>query len=127
MKLKKSNSGIMLGLIILVGFLPLAFTFSQNGTQLLLETSFKYVVWCGQAIILVTLLLKKQDISKNQLIGLSILFVLIPFSFTFNENGFGFLILNKYTSSILSWAMACIMLGKLFFTQQLKENTSDSN
>lgn len=124
MKTKKSTTGLMFGLIILVGFLPLAFTFSQNGTQLILETSLKYVVWCGQVIILLTLLLKKQDFSKNQLIGLSILFVLVPFTFSFNENGVSLLILNKYTSSILSWAIASILLGKLLFTQELKENSN---
>lgn len=124
MKTKKSTTGLMFGLIILVGFLPLAFTFSQNGTQLILETSLKYIVWCGQVIILLTLLLKKQDFSKNQLIGLSILFVLVPFTFSFNENGVSLLILNKYTSSILSWAIASILLGKLLFTQELKENSN---
>jgi hypothetical protein len=124
MKTKKSTTGLMFGLIILIGFLPLGFTFSQIGTQLILETSLKYVVWCGQVIILLTLLLKKQDFSKNQLIGLSILFVLVPFTFSFNENGVSLLILNKYTSSILSWAIASILLGKLLFTQELKENSN---
>jgi len=52
MNKKNSTSRFMFGLIILVGLTPLAFTFSQNGTPLLLETSFKYVVWCGQVIIL---------------------------------------------------------------------------
>jgi hypothetical protein len=122
MNTKKSTSGFLFGLTVLIGLMPLAFTFSQNGTRLLLETEFRYVVWCGQVITLLLLLLTKHSLCKNQLIGLSVFCVFVPFAFTFGEDGASFLILNKYTSSILSWAIASVLLGKLFFERNLKEN-----
>lgn len=121
MNKKKSISGFLFGLTMLVGLMPLAFTFSQNGTQLLLETEFRYVVWCGQAITLLLLLLTSQNLSKHQLIGLSLICVFVPLAFTFNRNGASFLILNKYTSSILSWAIASALITKLLFSQYFKE------
>lgn len=114
-----STSRLVFGLTIFTGLVPLAFTFSQNGTQLLLETSFKYLVWCGQSIILLLLLLTKHNISKNQLIGLTALYLLVPFTFTFTANGASFLILNNYTSSILSWAITSVLFGKLFFLRRI--------
>ena len=113
MNKQNSTSGLLFALIIFIGLMPLASTFLQNRTQLLLDTSFKYIVWCGQAILLILLLLTKLKVSKNQLIGLALLCVLIPFAFTFNDNGVTFLILNKYTSSILSWAIASVLFSKL--------------
>lgn len=120
---QNSTSGLLFGMTILVGLMPLAFTFSQNGTELLLDTSFKCIVWGGQATLLLLLLLTKQKLSKNQLIALTVLFMLVPFTFTFNEKGATFLILTKYTSSILSWAIASIVFSKLFFTYKLKEDS----
>lgn len=114
------TSELLFGLTILVGLMPLAFTFSQNGTQLLLDTSLKYIVWCGQAMILLMILLTKLNLSKNQLIGITMLYILIPFTFTFNDNGVVFLILNKYISSILSWAMASVLFSKLLFNTNFK-------
>lgn len=120
--MNKNNltSGLLFGLTTFIGLMPLTFTFSQNGTQLLLDTSFKYVVWCGQAIILFMLLFTKFKLSKNQLIGLSVLYALIPFTITFNDNELTFLILNKYASSILSWVVASVMFSKLFFDTNFK-------
>ena len=122
MNAKKSTSGFLFGLTILAGFLPLTFSFSNNGIQLLLETEFKFVIWGGQATTLLLLLFTKQCLTKKQLIGLSVLYVLIPLTFAFNENGASFLILDKSTSSILSWAIASVLIGKLLFAQKLKEN-----
>jgi len=124
--MKKQNSmpRLLFGLSIFVGLLPLAFTFSQNDTQLLLDTSFKYLVWSGQAIILLLLLLTKNKLSKNQLITLTVLCFIVPFTFTINENGAAFLILTKYTSSILSWAIASVAFSKLFFIYKLRENSN---
>jgi len=117
---QNSTSGLLFGLTIFVGLMPLTFTFSQNGIQLLLDTSFKYVVWCGQALILLVLLFTKLKLGKNHLIGLSVLFALIPFAGSFNEKGLTFLILNKYTSSILSWAIASVLLSKMFINTNFK-------
>jgi hypothetical protein len=121
MNKKNHTSGLMFGLTIFVGLMPLAFTFSQNGTQLLLETPFKYFVWCGQTVILLLLLFTKHNLDKNQLIGLGVLCFIAPFTFTFNENGAYFLVLNKYTSTILSWAIASVLFSKLFFTLKSQE------
>lgn len=120
MNKQNSTSGLLFGLTIFVGLMPLTFSFSQNGIHLLLDTSFKYAVWCGQAIILLMLNLTKIRLSKNQLIGLSVLYALIPLAFTFNDNGLNFLILNKYTSSILSWAIASILFDRLLFNTNFK-------
>ncbi len=124
MNTKKSISKFLFGWIMLVAFMPLAFTVSQSGTQLLLETDYKYVVWGVQATTLILVLSTRLSLSKNQLIGLSVLCVFVPLAFSFNENGTSFLILNKYTSSILSWAIAGVLIGKIFFVQKLKENTN---
>jgi len=120
---QNSNSGHFFGMTILVGFMPLAFMFSHNGTELLLDTFFKYIVWGGQATILLLLLLTKYTLSKNQQITLTVLFMLIPFSFTFSEKGATFLILKQYTSTILSWAIASIVLSKMFFSYIFKEDS----
>ncbi len=112
---------------ILVVLMPLAFTFSQNGTQLLLDTSFKYIVWGGQTVLLLLLLLTKPELTKNQLFALTALFVLVPFTFTLYEKGATFLILTKYTSSILSWAIASVLFSKLLFTHKQKENSNIRN
>ncbi|MEZ4829836.1 MAG: hypothetical protein R3C61_26675 [Bacteroidia bacterium] len=117
---QNSTSGLLFGLTIFVGLMPLTFTFSQNGIQLLLDTSFKYVVWCGQALILLMLLFTKLKLSKKQLIGLFVLYTLIPLAFTFSGNGLTFLILSKYTSSILSWAVASVLFSKSFFDTNFK-------
>lgn len=120
MNKQNSTSGLLFGVTIFVGLMPLAFTFSQNGIHLLLDTSFQYAVWCGQAIILLMLYLTKIKLSKNQLIGLSVLYALIPLAFTFNDNGLNFLILNKHISSILSWAIASVLFSNFFFNANFK-------
>ena len=123
--MKSKNSCYnLVSVLIFVGLLPLTFTFSKNETQLLMETSFKYIVWGGQATILLVLLLTKHTLSKNQLIALAILFVLVPFTFTFNEKGATYLILTKYTSSVLSWAIASILFSKLLFTNKLNQDSA---
>lgn len=94
MNKKILSSGFMFGLATFVGLMPLAFTFSQNEIQSILATSFKYVVWFGQATVLSLLFLIKQNMNKKQLIGLSILFIIVPFTFTLNDNGASFLIRN---------------------------------
>jgi hypothetical protein len=124
MNVKKSISEFLFGLTILVGFLPLTFSFSNNGTQLLLETDSKYLIWGGQATTLLLILFTKDSFSRKKLIGLLVLYVLVPLTFTFNENGVSFLILKKYTSSLLSWAIACVLIGKLLFSQKLQENSN---
>ncbi|SFE40505.1 hypothetical protein [Thermoflexibacter ruber] len=124
MNTKNSTSGLLFGLAIFVGLMPLTFTFSTENTQLLLDTSFKYAVWAGQTCILILLLLTKHNLSKNQLIALAVLYLVVPFTFIFNESGAYFLILNKYTSSILSWAVASVLIGKLLFLQKLKEHSN---
>lgn len=115
----------MFGLTIWVALMPLAFMFSQDGTQLLLlETSFRVLVWSFQIILLLLLFFTGNTQSKKQLMGLSVLCLLIPFVFTFNENGVSFLILNQYASSILSWVIASTLFGKLMLPQYLKEKIS---
>jgi len=121
----KPTSKIMFGLTIWVALMPLAFMFSQDGTQLLLlETSFRVLVWSFQIILLLLLFFTGNTQSKKQLMGLSVLCLLIPFVFTFNENGVSFLILNQYASSILSWVIASTLFGKLMLPQYLKEKIS---
>lgn len=115
MNKQNTISGFLFGLAIFVGLMPLAFKFSQNEMQLLLFTSFKYIVWSGQAIILLLLLLPKIQFSANKMISMGVLFLLIPFVFSFSERGVSFLILNQYPSSILSWAIASVLFGKIFF------------
>ncbi len=122
MNKQNSASPLLFGLAIFVGLMPLAFTFSQNEIQPLLNTSFKYMVWGGQTIVLLLLLFNKYQLIKNQLIALIVLYACVPFIFTFNENGATFLILTKYTSSVLSWAIASVVISKLFF--KLEENSN---
>lgn len=124
MKRKISASKLIFGLAIFAGFLPLTFLFSKNGTQLLLDTSFKYAIWSGQIIILLLILLAKQSLNTKQLAGLGILYLLVPFMFIFTENSVSFIILGKHISSILSWAIAGVLAVKLFFVLNFKHNTN---
>jgi len=124
MNIKNTTSELLFGLTIFVRLIPLAFMFSQKGTQLLIETSFRYFVWCGEAIVLFLLALTKQNLSKKQMIALATLCLLVPFTFTFNENGVTFLILDKYISSILSWLMASVLFSKLISNSNIIEKSS---
>jgi len=124
MNIKNTTSELLFGLTIFVGLIPLAFMFSQKGTQLLIETSFRYFVWCGEAIVLFLLLLTKQNLKKKQMIALATLCLLVPFTFTFNENGVTFLILDKYINSILSWLMASVLFSKLISNSNIIEKSS---
>lgn len=123
MSTEKTISGFMFGATVLICLMPLTFTFSQNGAQLLLETSSGYFVWGGQIIILLVLLLAGNQFSKKQSIALALLYGLVPFVFLFDENGIYFLILNQYTSSVLSWAIASVLLGKLLLKWNLKQDS----
>ena len=124
MNIKNTTSELLFGLTIFVRLIPLAFMFSQKGTQLLIETSFRYFVWCGEAIVLFLLALTKQNLSKKQMIALATLCLLVPFTFTFNENGVTFLILDKYINSILSWLMASVLFSKLISNSNIIEKSS---
>lgn len=122
MNKKFSESNLIFGLTFFISLMPLTFTFSQNGTHLLLDTPFKYLVLGCQSIILLLLLLVKTNLSKKQLILLAILYLLVPITFTFTENGASFLILDKYANIILSWLIGSLLFSKLFFTSNLKED-----
>lgn len=126
MNKQNSNSGLLFGLAIFAGFLPFTFIFSNHSTQLLLDTPLQYAVWCGQAIILLLLLLTKFNPNKNKLIALTILYAVVPFTFAFNNKGAVFFILPNTTSSVLSWAAASIFLSKLLFSATFKPSRSRS-
>jgi hypothetical protein len=117
---QNSTSGLLFGLAIFVGLLPLSFTFSQNGAQWLLGSSFEYVVWCGQIVVLLLLLLTKLKLTRKQLLSLSVLYALIPFTFSVNDHGVTFLILNNYISSILSWVIVSVLFSNLYFNVNMK-------
>ena len=119
---QRSASGLLFGMAILVGLMPLAFRFSPNGAVLLPDTPFRDLVWGAQVTFLFLLLLTKEKFSKDELIALAVLFMLVPCTFTFNERGATFLILTHYTSSLLSWAIAGILLSKLLFTYKLNKD-----
>lgn len=110
-----SSSLLIFGLAIFVGLMPLTFAISPTGIQLLLETSYKYWVWCGQASILFLLLPATTHLSENQMLALAMLYVFVPLAFTFTEDGASFLILHHHTSSVLSWSVAGVLLSKLLF------------
>lgn len=118
--MKNSTSKLQFGLLIFVALLPLTFTFSQNEVHFLLDSSFKYVVWSAQTVILLVLLLKKSLFTKIQLWVIAVLYVFIPFTFTISNNEVDFLILNRYTSSIISWSIAGLVFSKLLFYPYLK-------
>lgn len=125
MNIQKPNSGWFFALIVFIGLLPLAFIFSRDQLQLLLETDARYAIWVGQIITLISVLSIKQKLSKNQLVGLSAICVFVPFVFTFGKDGASFMILNKntYASSILSWAIASVLLGKSYFQKHPSETS----
>lgn len=87
-----------------------------------MDTSYSYVVWVVQAIALFLLLLYKIKAERKQLIAMTILFFLIPFAFSFNDNEVSFLILKHYTSSILSWVIGIVLLSKLLFDTTFKSS-----
>lgn len=120
MNTKSSTSRLLTGLAFFTAFLPLTFIFSSDSVQMWLDTSYNYIVWVVQAIALLLLLLYKIKAERKQLIAMTILFFLIPFAFSFNDNEVSFLILKHYTSSILSWVIGIVLLSKLLFGTNFK-------
>lgn len=112
---KNLNSSLLFGFTLFVGLLPLTVFYSENGLQLLIDSSFRYTVWSLEVVVVFILLFSKITVNKNQLIALSGLFLMVPLTFTFNNDGITFLILNKYISSVLSWVISGILVAKLFF------------
>ncbi|MCO5287690.1 MAG: hypothetical protein M9898_14880 [Chitinophagaceae bacterium] len=122
MNTKIPASRLLTGLAFFVAFLPLTFIFSSDSSRMLMDTSYSYVVWVVQAIALFLLLLYKIKAERKQLIAMTILFFLIPFAFSFNDNEVSFLILKHYTSSILSWVIGIVLLSKLLFDTTFKSS-----
>lgn len=122
MNTKSSTSRLLTGLAFFTAFLPLTFIFSSDSVQMWLDTSYNYIVWVVQAIVLLLLLLNKIKPERKQLIALAILFFLVPFVFSFNDNEVSFLILKHYTSSILSWVIGIVLLSKLLFDTTFKSS-----
>ncbi|MBW7838572.1 MAG: hypothetical protein H3C36_02805 [Chitinophagaceae bacterium] len=120
MNTKSSTSRLLTGLAFFTAFLPLTFIFSSDSVQMWLDTSYNYIVWVVQAIVLLLLLLNKIKPERKQLIALAILFFLVPFVFSFNDNEVSFLILKHYASSILSWVIGIVLLSKLLFGTNFK-------
>lgn len=107
------------GLAIFVGLLPLTVTFSQQSWQMWIETPFQYAVLGGQMAVALLLLITK--LGRNQIVGLACLFLLVPFTFVFDEEGVRFLILGHSVNTGFSWLLAAILLGKL--AQRAKHTT----
>lgn len=122
MNTKSPTSHLLTGLAFFAAFLPLTFIFSSDSSRMLMDTSYSYVVWVVQAIALLLLLLYKIKAERKQLIAMTILFFLIPFAFSFNDNEVSFLILKHYTSSILSWVIGIVLLSKLLFDTTFKSS-----
>lgn len=120
MNTKSSTSRLLTGLAFFTAFLPLTFIFSSDSVQMWLDTSYNYIVWVVQAIVLLLLLLNKIKPERKQLIALAILFFLVPFVFSFNDNEISFLILKHYANSILSWVIGIVLLSKLLFGTNFK-------
>lgn len=120
MNTKSSTSRLLTGLAFFAAFMPLTFIFSSDSVQMWLDTSYSYIVWVVQAIVLLLLLLNKIKPERKQLIALAILFFLVPFVFSFNDNEISFLILKHYVNSILSWAIGIVLLSKLLFGTNFK-------
>ncbi len=120
MNTKSSTPRLLTGLAFFTAFLPLTFIFSSDSVQMWLDTSYNYIVWVVQAIVLLLLLLNKIKPERKQLIALAILFFLVPFVFSFNDNEVSFLILKHYASSILSWVIGIVLLSKLLFGTNFK-------
>jgi len=110
-------SQFLFGVMIFFGFMPLSFYFSDSTATLLIETDLEPFIWGAQTTTLFLLIFIRSNMNSNKLIGLLILYTLVPLSFTFDKNGAYFLILNNYISSLISWSIAGVILIKLLFAQ----------
>jgi hypothetical protein len=67
------------------------------------------------------LLLLITRLGQNQILGLACLFLLVPFTFVFDDEGVKFLILGHSVNTGFSWLLAAMLLGKL--AQRAKHGT----
>jgi hypothetical protein len=116
-------SNLLFGLSVLAGLMPLSFCIKSDGMTWWLDTPGKYFIWSLMAITFFLLLLIRHRLNKDQLIGLAILYLFVPFSFSFNDSGMTFLILDQYPTTILSWLIGSILLSKLIS----RSNTLEAN
>ena len=112
---KSSRIAVLFG--IFAAFFPLTISFS-NGVISYLISSDTNVVWCflvlGIALFLI--IRSRKTISNKKVMALAILYLLVPLSFRFSENGVQFLILKQ--APFLSLTM--IVIGTGLFISLLK-------
>ncbi len=117
---KSSRIAVLFG--IFAAIFPLTFSFSDGETSYLISSPLN-VVWCflliGIALFLI--IRSRRTINSKKMMALAILYVLVPFSFQFSENGIQFLILKQ--APLLSAAM--IVSGCVLFITHLKDFRSE--
>ena len=113
---KSSRIAVLFG--IFTAIFPLTFSFSDGETSYLISSPLN-VAWCflllGIALFLV--IRSRKTISNKKMIALAILYVLVPLTFRFSENGLQFLILKQ--APFLSATM--IVTGCVLFISLLKD------
>lgn len=109
----------MLGFLIFGGLMPLTFTFSNKGAHLLLDTQYKYLILCIQVVVMLLLLMGKHTLAKKQLMGGAIFYALVPFTFSFGAAGIHFPVLVHYSSSILSWLVASVLVSRWYYISKI--------
>ncbi len=122
MKNQSLKSKIIFSLLLFTSLLPLAFSFAGDEVKLLIDTPYQHIISSLQAITLLVIIFSRQKLSKNQAVGVALLYMLIPFAFTFGGNSFSFLVLRHYANSLLSWAIAIVVFIKMAFHPDVSKN-----
>ena len=119
--MKTNFKNFAFGAILFVALLPLSFTYSDGQVHLLFLPKYEWVGWIAAILSVIVLAVFRNLFSKNELIGLSFIFALLPFSFSFTPEGFQFIFLmTSPVLAILYWIAALIPFSRIVTFAKLK-------
>jgi hypothetical protein len=113
-QMKNNFKNFAFGALLFVALLPLSFTFSNGQAHLVFLPHYEWVGWIAGIISAIVLAVFRNSFTKNELIGLSFLFALLPFSFGYSSEGFQFIfLLTSPVLAILYWIAALIPMFRI--------------
>ena len=118
----KSNSEKEYGIAIFTALLALSFKFSHEELSFLVHSGYNWVIKVFLAGTFLLLLFFVKLLPKNQKLVLGIMYVMIPFSFSFRDSAPTFLFLNSQPLIAYSFlSISLLLLGSLFIEKKVKE------
>jgi len=102
-KMKNTLNPILLALALFTVLFSMTFFFNNGEVIPLVQSEYKWLAWIVLLSFCVLIFVFRKRFSNKQLLGVSIAYLFIPFSFQFSREGFEFLILGKNTLLALTY------------------------